>query len=388
MPNRKSVLTDRYIQSIKPKDKEKFYSDTNGLYLRVGPTSEGGGKTWRFRYDKTSKSLGKYPEVELAEVRDLVRKIRKQLAKGIDPFKQLKEIEIASDFIEPYATLKGLLKESKAYKRIVRDISSLTESLGDRPPHEYSKTEINDFISERLLEVKTLSVRRELDSMCAVFNLVYEQYEIDHFHKFRKLIIPRESEDREERGDFTSDQLDILRHVIYGSDNIREQIIGLLIDTGMRSSEAVGLASADVHLGKIPHIVLHKNPFRKLKTKSSQRIIPLVGSSLAASKHLDLSGEWVFPGYLNKEIQGFNTDNANGAINKRLKSILGPESPTTHSFRHTLATRLRSVECPEYMRKELGGWASSVSEMYGTPTDITNKAKYIETSLDWVTEIL
>jgi hypothetical protein len=40
------------------------------------------------------------------------------------------------------------------------------------------------------------------------------------------------------------------------------------------------------------------------------------------------------------------------------------------------------------MRKELGGWASSVSELYGSPTDITNKAAYIEKSLDWVTEIL
>ena len=40
------------------------------------------------------------------------------------------------------------------------------------------------------------------------------------------------------------------------------------------------------------------------------------------------------------------------------------------------------------MRKELGGWASSVSAMYGTPTDITNKAGYIEKALDWSTEIL
>lgn len=388
------MLTDRFIKSVKPGPKERFISDFDGLYLRIAAADKGGNKTWKFHYKPPGakypikKGLGKYPELELAEARDLVRDHNKTLSKGIDPFKKKKEINLASEFLQPYAKLKGLDKTSKKYKRVDRDLNYLIQSLGDRSPHEYSKSEINDFISERLLEVKTLSVRRELDSICAVFNLVYEQHEIDHFHKFRKLIIPREAEDKLERADFTSDQLEVLREIILGSDNIREQIIGLLIDTGMRSSEAVGLASADIHLGKIPHIVLHKNPFRRLKTKSSQRIIPLVGSSLAAARCLDLSDQWVFPGYLNDEKQEFKTDNANGSINKRLRSILGPGSPTSHSFRHTLATRLRSVECPEYMRKELGGWASSVSELYGSPTDITNKAAYIEKSLDWVTEIL
>ncbi len=228
-------------------------------------------------------------------------------------------------------------------------------------------------------------MRRELNSICAVFNLVYEEHEIDHFHRFRKLNIPNFGLDSEERDDFTSDQLDLLRDVVGGSDNKTEQIIGLLIDTGMRSSEAVGLASADVNLGRIPHVVLHKNPMRRLKNRSSQRIIPLVGSSLSAAQCLDLSEEWVFSRWL-KTDRGKDTANAN--VNNRLHRILGPGSPTSHSFRHTLATRLRSVECPEYMRKELGGWASSVSESYGTPTDITNKAAYIKKSLDWVTEIL
>ena len=228
-------------------------------------------------------------------------------------------------------------------------------------------------------------MRRELNSICAVFNLVYEEHEIDHFHRFRKLNIPNFGLDSEEREDFTSDQLNFLRDVVGGSDNKTEQIIGLLIDTGMRSSEAVGLASRDINLGRIPHVVLHKNPMRRLKNRSSQRIIPLVGSSLSAAQCLDLTEEWVFPRWLKKDR---SKDTANANVNNRIHRILGPGSPTSHSFRHTLATRLRSVECPEYMRKELGGWASSVSESYGTPTDITNKAAYIEKSLDWVTEIL
>ena len=36
------MLTDRFIKSVKPGEKEKFIADYNGLYLRIGPTQEGG----------------------------------------------------------------------------------------------------------------------------------------------------------------------------------------------------------------------------------------------------------------------------------------------------------------------------------------------------------
>ena len=387
------MLTDRFIKSLKPGEKEKFIADYHGLYIRVAPLHQGGSITFKFHYKKPGskfpikKLMGKYVvEITLEEARELVRGYKKDLATGIDPFKKKqKELKAASDFIEAYSILKGLDEDSKAYKDVVRNMGYLTSNLGDHPPHEYSKVEINSFIRDRCKSVKTTSVRREFNSICAVFNLVFEEHEIDHFHRFRKLRIPKEGLDSEERDDFTSDQLNLVRDIVGGSPNKIEQIIGLLIDTGMRSSEAVGLASKDIKLGTIPHVVIHKNPMRPLKTRSSQRIIPLVGSSLAAAHCLDLSEEWVFPRWLLKD-NGKNTANAN--VNKRLHKILGPGSPTSHSFRHTLTTRLRSFECPEYMRNELGGWASSVSELYGTPTDITNKAGYIEKALDWSTEIL
>jgi len=385
------MLTDRFIKSVKAGEKEKFIADFDGLYLRIAAAHKGGSKTWKFHYKPPGskypikKGLGKYPDLELAEARDLVRDHNKSLSIGTDPFKKKKEIEFASDFVAAYAKLKKLDEGSQAYKKIDRDVNRFVESQGDRAPHEYAKIDINDYISDRLLEVKTGAVRRELNSIQAVFNLVYEEHEIDHFHRFRKLKIPKEKEDQVDREDFSSDQLSLLRDIVGGSDNKVEQIIGLLIDTGMRSAEAVGLASEDVKLGSIPHIVIHRNTFRRLKNKASKRIIPLVGSSLAVAHSLDLTYEWIFPKYLKSER---GTDSANKAVNNRLRVILGPGSPTSHSFRHTLSTRLRSVECPEYMRKELGGWASSVSELYGSPTDITNKAGYIEKSLDWVTEIL
>ena len=53
-----------YELEADPPPAEKFFVDYNGLNLRVAPLAQGGSKSWRFRYNKTSKSLGKYGEVE------------------------------------------------------------------------------------------------------------------------------------------------------------------------------------------------------------------------------------------------------------------------------------------------------------------------------------
>ena len=63
--------------------------------------------------------------------------------------------------------------------------------------------------------------------------------------------------------------------------------------------------------------------------------------------------------------------------------MLGDDAPTAHSFRHTINTRLRDIGCPKDIRDELGGWAKSISDNYGSPTDIAKKNEYLLASLDW-----
>ena len=60
-------------------------------------------------------------------------------------------------------------------------------------------------------------------------------------------------------------------------------LIGLISDSGMRLSEAAGLHKEDIVLDKkSPHIILRPHAWRRLKTKASERLIPLVGHSLWA----------------------------------------------------------------------------------------------------------
>ena len=90
---------------------------------------------------------------------------------------------------------------------------------------------------------------------------------------------------------------------------------------------------------------------------------------------------YVFPRYIDKENNKLKNDNASAACKKRLNSLLGTDSPTSHSFRHTMNTRLRNVSCPKDIRNEMLGWARDISDNYGSPTDLQIKEKYLNQTL-------
>lgn len=89
----RNQLTDRKIASAKPRAKEYFLADGDGLYLRIRPgsrTQAAGFRTWIFRYTNISgkadkKSLGSYPKRTLASAREEAEKCRRLLLEGIDP---------------------------------------------------------------------------------------------------------------------------------------------------------------------------------------------------------------------------------------------------------------------------------------------------------------
>ena len=68
------------------------------------------------------------------------------------------------------------------------------------------------------------------------------------------------------------------------NDDLRH-LLAMLLDTGMRLSEAAGLHVTDIHLDReLPYVEVRPNKARRLKTANSKRIIPLVGNSLWAAQ--------------------------------------------------------------------------------------------------------
>lgn len=80
------MLTDRFIQNVKPTEKLKKYAAGDALYLFVYPN---GKKVWRlaYRFEGQQKSLsfGDYPQVTLKAARKLRDEAKTLVKAGIDP---------------------------------------------------------------------------------------------------------------------------------------------------------------------------------------------------------------------------------------------------------------------------------------------------------------
>ena len=132
-------------------------------------------------------------------------------------------------------------------------------------------------------------------------------------------------------------------------------ILALVSDTGMRLGEAVGLLKSDIKFdNKIPFIDLKPHPWRTLKTKMSERCIPLIGASLWASKRIlenNNDSIYAFPRYTTHIKTNINS--ASAALNKWLKEQL-LDDYVIHGFRHSMRDRLRAVECPSDIVDRVG----------------------------------
>jgi integrase len=146
----------------------------------------------------------------------------------------------------------------------------------------------------------------------------------------------------------------------------------------MRLAEAAGLKTRDIHLDdENPYVELKPYPHRRLKTKASTRVIPLVGASLWAAQRIVAStqSDFCFPRYTNSE--SCNSNSASAAINKWIKAIAGMNA-VIHGLRHSFRDRLREVEAPTEVVDQLGGWSfQTIGQSYGNGHSIEILTKWM-----------
>ena len=101
-------------------------------------------------------------------------------------------------------------------------------------------------------------------------------------------------------------------------------LLALISDTGMRLAEAAGLHKDDIILDvPVPYIDLKAHPWRRLKTKSSGRHMPLIGASLWAVQRLQKhDSSYAFPRYCDGKT--CNANSASAALNKWMKKVIYP----------------------------------------------------------------
>jgi integrase len=201
----------------------------------------------------------------------------------------------------------------------------------------------------------------------AVINLALSEFGLPIVNPFSNVYFDR-SAGVQKRLPVQTDDIKKVQEECYKVDDEKRWLIALIADTGMRLAEGAGLLRSDfIEQDGILCVNIRPHPWRSLKTASSARVIPLVGSSKWAAErilaHPD-SSEFAFPNY--NDGQRTNANSASAALNKWLKTKIG-QGYTIHSFRHSMRDRLRAVGCPSDVIDQIGGWLTQgVGSTYGT----------------------
>nr|WP_249170878.1 tyrosine-type recombinase/integrase [Burkholderia vietnamiensis] len=226
---------------------------------------------------------------------------------------------------------------------------------------------------------KSGTIRRRLNVLKAVIETFFREREVNRKNPFSSTPIPTEGQDAKKRKPLATADLHTLLDACKAADDDIRWLVAILADTGARLSEIAGLALGDIKLDvEVPHIVIQPHPWRSLKNTASERTVPLVGAALWAAQRIVKEARkgqrFAFPRYASEA--GTKGTHASGTIAKWLGTLKIPH--TAHELRHTMADRLRDVQCPEDIRFAIGGWATkAVGAKYGSGYGLKVKAEWL-----------
>jgi integrase len=279
--------------------------------------------------------------------------------------------------VQTYLQLKGVGRPKTFHGAAMRNAQVVIDILGDRPISEYSSVDagkVRDALIDRGLAV--LSVRRSFTTIKAIINLSIAEHGLDIRNPFSAIYMPEA--DSKKRVSIPIETIRQIQQSCMEHDDDMRWLIALISDTGMRLAEAAGLHIDDLRLDDdIPYLDIKPHPWRSLKTKGSQRQVPLVGASLWAAQRIkaNASSCFAFPRYTDSE--RCNANSASNALNKWIQANFRGDI-VMHGFRHAMRDRLRAVSCPSEMIDQIGGWSSGkVGEGYGAGYLLSAKMLYL-----------
>jgi len=271
-----------------------------------------------------------------------------------------------SDALAQYLETKGSGKGELFYRAAARNCEYLKSAVGEKALDQYTTKDavaFREWLKEKHLS--GASIHRIFGNIKAIFNFCIHENGLEMVNPFSGTYLPS-SRPLEKRKTLYQSDLYVLKKQCRSHDDDIRWLLALIMDTGMRLSEAVGLELHDLKLdAEIPFVELRPNEFRSLKTHNSERSIPLVGESLWAAKRITEQevSKFCFPRYFSTG--RLSSNSASASLNKWIKVILSDDY-VVHGLRHTFRDRLRNVGAPSDLIDQLGGWSgSSVGQNYG-----------------------
>lgn len=209
-------------------------------------------------------------------------------------------------------------------------------------------------------ELSPNTVRRYINKVAVAVDDVYRQYGRQITNPLNNITYKKRKAEPQKRATLTPEQFTTLQQLIKSKWEVNSaKLVAILLNTGLRVAEVAGVETKHVVLdAPVPYLIITKTEQRRIKNTNSERRVPLFGISLEAVKALmskNDKGRFIFPNYNKVDIT--RNDSASGATNKWLKKN-GLTNITTHSFRHTLNTRMAEAGILEEIRKKCFGWKS------------------------------
>ena len=267
-----------------------------------------------------------------------------------------------------YLKAKGKSRPLTFTQAVNRSVRYLVSVAGDKPIDSYVREDANSLRDALIAKgLSRASIKRTLSVLTAAINFTTRELGLEDVKVFPGVYLgePQGLTHRTRRP-IPIKEVYKVQALCRKLDDEPRWLIALISDTRMRLSEATGLIVKDIKLDDThPHILLRPHPWRRLKTQSSERMIPLVGASLRAAKRASeaTTNKFLFPRYCDElRCKG---NSASATLNKWL-SYRVPSGCVVHSFRHSFRDRLRAVECPPNTIDRFGGWSvEGVGETYG-----------------------
>jgi hypothetical protein len=289
------------------------------------------------------------PTIKLSEVFPIFEKQTQNVVKDMSP--------------------NQLRRWKNGYKLAISDLISV---VGDQPLHGLMHSDILDYadwledrVSEEEIVAKTANKHIGHNSkMIKAINRRLRLGLPDFFAGIRLQSVESVS-----RPSFPIDfvQKKILADgALMGLNDEARGVVLLIVETGLRLSEAVNLNETTIHLqASIPYVEVLPDG-RRVKTKDSIRQIPLVGTALAAMR-LHPNG---FPRYVDKGAS------LSAYVNKYLreKGLRPTRKHTLYSLRHTFKDRLIEAKCQDSMIEALMGHSDDHPK-YGIGPSLDLKAE-------------
>ena len=355
-------LNDKLIKNLKPANNRYEVADSGGLSVRVSPNRN---ITFQYRFRFAGKQqrmdFGSYPDITLAEARELHRLARNQVALGENPIEEKKARELldkqaitVTDLVDEFITkeIRDRLKRKRPEYADSILKRQIIPSLGRKKAKDVSRRDIIDLLEKIVSRGSPVMANRTCSLTKQMFTFAQTRgwIETSPCTNISKSSIGGSEKPRDVFLSYKQ-----IWQLWHGLSNVSfseslKICLKILLATGQRRGEIIS--------GEWPHVDFEKARWTipaSLSKNGKEHIIqltPLTFSLFMQLKEIAGASRYIVPSPIRQADVPISERAINCAISRN-KSIFGIEILTPHVLRHTFSTKLSGLGVAPHVIEKL-----------------------------------